>query len=40
MHNPVILLVEDDPSEVGLTKRAFDKHRIGNELMNVEEGQE
>ncbi len=40
MHNKIILLVEDDPSEVGLTKRAFEKHRIGSELMIVEDGQE
>jgi two-component system, response regulator len=40
MHNKVILLVEDNPSDVGLTKRAFEKHRVGNELVVVEDGQE
>ena len=40
MHNKVILLVEDDPSEVGLTRRAFEKHHIGNELVIAEDGQE
>jgi two-component system response regulator len=40
MHDKVVLLVEDNPSDVGLTKRAFEKHRIGNELVVVEDGQE
>jgi two-component system, response regulator len=40
MHNKVVLLVEDNPSDVGLTRRAFKKHRIRNELVVVEDGQE
>jgi CheY-like chemotaxis protein len=35
-----ILLVEDNPSDVGLTRRALEKNRIANELMVAEDGQE
>jgi two-component system response regulator len=38
--NNVILLVEDNPSDIGLTKRALQKCRIGNELVVVEDGQD
>lgn len=35
-----ILLVEDNPSDIGLTRRAFETNRIHNELVVVEDGQE
>jgi two-component system response regulator len=34
-----ILLVEDNPSDVGLTQRAFAKSHIGNPLVVVEDGE-
>ena len=40
MQKKIILLVEDNPSDVGLTKRAFEKHRIHNKLVVAEDGQE
>ena len=36
----VILLVEDDPSDIGLTERALRKARSSNELVVAEDGQE
>ena len=36
----VILLVEDNPSDVGLTERALGKARILNELVVADDGQE
>ena len=36
----VILLVEDNPSDVGLTQRALVKARIANELIVAEDGEE
>ena len=40
MQKKVILLVEDNPSDIGLTKRAFEKNRIQNKLVVAEDGQE
>ena len=36
----VLLLVEDNPSDVGLTERALEKARIANQLVVAEDGQE
>ena len=38
--NEVILLVEDNPSDADLTRRAFAIGRISNELVVVEDGQD
>ena len=38
--NEVILLVEDNPSDADLTRRAFTIGRISNELVVVEDGQD
>jgi len=35
-----ILLVEDNPSDIALTRRAFEKEHINNELIVAEDGQE
>lgn len=35
-----ILLIEDNPSDVALTRRALEKCRISNELVVVEDGQD
>lgn len=35
-----ILLVEDNPSDIGLTKRAFEKSNILNPLVVAQDGQE
>jgi CheY-like chemotaxis protein len=40
MKNKIILLVEDNPSDVGLTQRALTKSHIANEVVVVEDGQE
>ena len=40
MKDKIILLVEDNPSDIGLTKRALEKERITNELVVAENGQE
>jgi two-component system response regulator len=38
--NRVILLVEDDPSDIDLTKRAFERCHIANELIVAHDGEE
>lgn len=40
MKSKCILLVEDNPSDVGLTRRALEKSHIANELIVTEDGQE
>lgn len=40
MHGRVIFLVEDNPSDIGLTRRAFEKSRIGNQVVVAQDGQE
>jgi len=40
MTNKIILLVEDNPSDIGLTQRALDKSHIVNKMVVVEDGQE
>jgi len=40
LNSKTILLIEDDPSDVALTKRALDKARIANPLIVAEDGQE
>ena len=40
MSRKTILLIEDSPSDVDLTKRALLKGHIANELIVVEDGQE
>ncbi|MFA6541955.1 MAG: response regulator [Bacteroidota bacterium] len=40
MNQRKILLVEDNPSDIALTKRALSKSRIVNELIVAEDGRE
>jgi two-component system, response regulator len=40
LNSKTILLIEDDPSDIALTKRAFEKARITNRLMVAEDGRE
>lgn len=40
MNSKPILLVEDNPSDIALTQRAFEKNRISNPLVVAEDGQE
>ena len=36
----MLLLVEDNPSDVALTERAFKKAHIANEMVVAQDGQE
>ena len=40
MNPKIILLVEDNLSDIGLTQRALAQSRIANELVVAEDGQE
>ena len=40
MNNKTLLLIEDNPSDIDLTKRALEKGRILNNLVVVSDGQE
>ena len=40
MNSKIILLVEDNPSDVGLTERALSKSHIANSLVVAEDGEE
>jgi CheY-like chemotaxis protein len=40
MQSKAILLVEDNPSDIELTERAFKKSHVGNELLVARDGQE
>ncbi|MEI7905353.1 MAG: response regulator [Candidatus Firestonebacteria bacterium] len=40
MEKKIILLVEDNSSDVALTKRAFEKSKIINQLIVIEDGKE
>ncbi len=40
MKNKVILLVEDNPDDVILTRRALTRHKIANEVVVAEDGAE
>ena len=40
MVNKTILLVEDNPSDIELTRRALDRSRVANALVVAQDGQE
>jgi two-component system, response regulator len=40
MNKKIILLVEDNPSDIELTKRAFERSHISNQLVVVTDGQQ
>ena len=39
MNSKIILLVEDNPSDIGLTQRALGKSHVANDLVVAEDGQ-
>ena len=40
MPNRSILLIEDNPSDIELTRRALERSHVTNELVDVQDGQE
>jgi two-component system response regulator len=40
MSSKTILLVEDNPSDIELTKRALERSRVANDLVVVEDGEQ
>ena len=40
MKSDIILLAEDNPSDIGLTRRALEKSRVANTVVIAEDGQE
>ena len=40
MNSRLLLLVEDNPSDVDLTRRAFDRRHISNTMLVAEDGKE
>ena len=40
MKSKTILLVEDNPSDVALTRRAFERSHVSNDVVVAEDGQE
>jgi len=40
MNSRLLLLVEDNPSDVDLTRRAFDRRHISNSMLVAEDGKE
>jgi two-component system, response regulator len=40
MSEKKILLIEDNPSDVGLTRRALEQSHVANEMVVVEDGQD
>ena len=40
MANKTILLIEDNPSDIELTRRALERSHVANELVVVQDGQE
>ena len=40
MKQKIIMLVEDNPSDIGLTQRALSKSHIANEMVVAEDGQD